>query len=462
MDISQEQRELLVSLDRAEKKLDSLNSDLAAVSRQVEGVESEFHKYQLLDEICGSLDQLKELGVAELFWGKDVDTPQADAHLAHVRQTIAAFHEQTGSIQNSKEQLKKQIDKQRDYIGSLNYDLDELLEQEERARYDYVIEREARELPFRPAIMPWTELREDKLRLRKSLGEVAVGALVLSLLIAFWKLPPLQENKVVPIPERLVKLVQKEEPKPMPAEKVAEHKTRKKSENHHAERPQKAEKKPTTTRHENKRPLNQVARTEVQKAGVLAFKKNFSALLADNVNAKLGSSARVTNRGKKAIGDSDRNLVVSQAKTLNGGINTAALSHSIGNGEGTKLEGVAFTRVTSGIGDSAGDDRPLANGPGPSRTDEEIQIVFDRHKAELYRIYNRQLRVDPTLRGKMVLRITIEPDGTVSFAKVESTDLKSPTLSADIVARVRLFNFGAKEGVAPLTILYPIDFLPAT
>jgi hypothetical protein len=31
-----------------------------------------------------------------------------------------------------------------------------------------------------------------------------------------------------------------------------------------------------------------------------------------------------------------------------------------------------------------------------------------------------------------------------------------------IVARVKKFNFGAKEGVPPVTILYPIDFLPSS
>ena len=106
-------------------------------------------------------------------------------------------------------------------------------------------------------------------------------------------------------------------------------------------------------------------------------------------------------------------------------------------------------------------DRPLSKGAGPARTDEEIQIVFDKYKAALYRIYNRELRIDPTLRGKMVLALTIEPDGHVSACRVQSTDLNSAALSSDIVERVFKFNFGEKEGVPTTKILYPIDFLPA-
>ena len=87
--------------------------------------------------------------------------------------------------------------------------------------------------------------------------------------------------------------------------------------------------------------------------------------------------------------------------------------------------------------------------------------MFDRHKAALYRLYNRELRRDPTLQGQMVLRLTIEPDGSVSLCELQSTDMKAPQLSAQVVERVRTFDFGAKEGVLALTILYPIDFLPA-
>ena len=61
----------------------------------------------------------------------------------------------------------------------------------------------------------------------------------------------------------------------------------------------------------------------------------------------------------------------------------------------------------------------------------------------------------------MVLRLRIEPDGSVSLSKVESTDLDSQSLSSKVVARVKRFQFGAKEGVPTITILYPIDFLPA-
>jgi hypothetical protein len=58
--------------------------------------------------------------------------------------------------------------------------------------------------------------------------------------------------------------------------------------------------------------------------------------------------------------------------------------------------------------------------------------------------------------------MTIEPDGSVSACEVQSTDMKAPQLSSQVAARVQTFDFGAKDGVPAITILYPIDFLPAT
>ena len=159
-------------------------------------------------------------------------------------------------------------------------------------------------------------------------------------------------------------------------------------------------------------------------------------------------------------------MLTTQAPGSSGGINLASISRGLGGGSGGggQLAGVQIARATSTIAGGGGGNgsRPRAgSGASLSRTDEEIQIVFDRHKAELYRLYNRELRRDPTLKGQMILHLRIEPDGSVSLCELQGTDMNAPQLAAQVVDRVRSFDFGAKEGVSALTILYPIDFLPA-
>jgi hypothetical protein len=225
------------------------------------------------------------------------------------------------------------------------------------------------------------------------------------------------------------------------------------------------------------------AKPKVENVGILALKDKFASLAQDNVVVPLGADARHT--AADEVGrPSARSLLTSNTPGSSGGINLASLSRSVGGGGGGGaggngsggvgghgtgaggsggggIGGVGGGRVVSTISPITGADRPKARGgPGAARTDEEIQIVFDRYKASFYRLYNRELRNNPALKGQMVLRLTIEPDGSVSMCVLQSTDMDAPDLATQVVGRVRTINFGAKD-VPAVTIVYPIDFLPA-
>jgi len=209
---------------------------------------------------------------------------------------------------------------------------------------------------------------------------------------------------------------------------------------------------------------------KVGKAGILAFKEQFASLTQDQIAPRLGADARYG--AADDVGrSSSHSVLTTNTPGSSGGINVASLNRSVGGGGGGGgggigrggAGGVSIGRATSPIAAiGGGADRPKArSGPGAARTDEEIQIVFDRYKASFYRVYNRELRNNPTLKGQMVLRLTIEPDGSVSMCVLHSSDMNDPDLAAQVVDRVKTINFGAKEGVQAVTITYPIDFLPA-
>ncbi len=217
---------------------------------------------------------------------------------------------------------------------------------------------------------------------------------------------------------------------------------------------------------------------KVGTAGILAFKDKLASLAQDKIAPRLGADARYGAADDVGRSSSHSELTTNSPGS-SGGINVASLNHSVGGGGGgggggsgrggwgggTGVGGgggVPLGRATSPIASINGSDRPKArSGVGPSRTDEEIQIVFDRYKASFYRLYNRELRNNPALKGQMILRLTIEPDGSVSMCALQSSDMAAPDLAAQVVSRVKTINFGAKEGVQTVTITYPIDFLPA-
>ena len=87
-------------------------------------------------------------------------------------------------------------------------------------------------------------------------------------------------------------------------------------------------------------------------------------------------------------------------------------------------------------------------------------MVFDQNKGAIYALYNRALRSDPSLHGKLVLRLTIMPNGTVTECVVVSSELAAPEFQHQLEERVKLFRFQAKD-VAPVTTTKPLDFFPS-
>lgn len=491
-------QEQTLGIERVSRILDALEHRLAGLDTELDACSSQRRKYHLLSTILGSLDELETAGAADLFWNHEATRYSPDVQLRKAREHIATFDEKVADIEARREQVQFEIDIETGNLRRLNNELVEIEEEVEHLRHEFSVYRDPADMPYRPLVMPWSRNGEDDRRYRK----IFLASLLISLSFGsavFVFKPGHQKRQEEFIPEHIAELVvkKKEEPKKperkpqdsKPSERTATSSTAKTPNPQQPTQPTTAEGNTNTPSPMPGPGDARQARESAQTKGVLAHSNDFAGLIDSNGPAKVGAEGVVSNTGQIAAGTaSTRSLIVSQAGGGSGGINVAAISRNGdggggagGRGTGTGGGGNSLTgggtgggggkaitgggmkvaRVESGTGAAAADARPLSTGTAASRTDEEIQIVFDRYKAALYRIYNRELRNDPTLRGKMVLRLTIEPDGHVSACAVKSTDLASPALSAEVVERVLKFNFGAKQGVPSVTIVYPIDFLPA-
>ena len=97
----------------------------------------------------------------------------------------------------------------------------------------------------------------------------------------------------------------------------------------------------------------------------------------------------------------ERSIIASKAGSGSGGISTAGMSRNTCGG----LAGRATTQVScpvAGMGDAG--PRVVKGGSAPSRSREEIERVFDKNKGAIFALYNRALRRDPTLPGKVSLK----------------------------------------------------------
>jgi len=492
--LAQELAPLNAQIDLVRQKHERLEGELRVVEAELETFSADKQRYDALRDVCNAFDKLEQLKADKLFWAGLPEGKNTALHLERVRCRVAGFDEEIRGILEKQASLRQQINQCLDELEIINEEIRDAHDREERRKEEFIIEREVSPVPYRAMIMPWTKKTESERRIRLAALVALLICSLIGYLIPMIKVPiPDPAVDVVEIPERLAKLVKKEPPRPVsmpkqPEEKLEEPKVEPKQVKEEPKEPQEKPKKPKEEpklRPEQKKPdkppkgrgePGPEPRKKTEYVGVLAFKSTFADLMDETPVAKLGTEARLSKESPQVAGQAvaQRSLVAIQAQGgSSGGISNAGVSRNVGSGNVDRLggggigqgggdgNGTGFARVESTIADLEESSRPLSDGIAPGRTDEEIQIVFDRYKAALYRIYNKELRKDPTLRGKMLLRISIETSGAVSMCKVVSTDLASPELVAKIVERIKRFNFGPKEGVPKMTILYPIDFLPA-
>jgi outer membrane biosynthesis protein TonB len=455
--LAEELAQLNAQIEQVRQKHEALEGESRVVEAELETFSADRQRFDALREVCNALDKLGELQSDELFWEGVAEAQNVAGHVERARSRVARFEGEISGILEKQASLQGQINRCLDELDILYEEVRDAYAREERREEEYVIEREISSVPNRSMIMPWTKEAESERRFRRALLVAFLFYIVFGSAIILWKLPPPVRPAVAVVPERLVSMVRKLPPKPEPLPE--RRKEEKKPEKEQEKTPEKAKEdqpKPTTSE-------TQAARKKVESTGVLAFKEAFKNIIDETPAARLGAEARLSNQSAVAAGQAraSRSLVaLPSTGGSSGGISNAGVSRNIGRGNGNRIGGVGFSRVESTVAGLAEEARPLSSGPGPARTDEEIQIVFDKYKASLYRMYNAELRKDPTLRGKVLLRITIEPGGEVSACTVQSSDLASPQLVAQVVERVKRFNFGPKQDVPKTTILYPIDFLP--
>src|SRR3984957_13455304 len=296
---------------------------------------------------------------------------------------------------------------------------------------------------YRSYDLPWELDPEDQRRLHRLVTGGLLLLLLLGVLLPFIHLPKLTEAPVEAVPERLARLMAEEKPKPPPV----------------VEPPKpKPETKPVPV----PKPVDKTAeaRKKAQNSGLLKFQDELADLRQNVDLTPLGQTKNL----QGAVGQdshAERSLIASKVGGASAGITTANASRGFGTGAGS-LTGHDTTAVSSRIVAAGGGVGVSKGGSGkPSRSQEEIALVFDRNKGAIYALYGRALRDIPDLQGKLVLEFAIAPSEEVTECHVVSSELKNADLESKIVARVKLFRFEAKD-VAAITTTKPIEFVPTT
>ena len=317
--------------------------------------------------------------------------------------------------------------------------------------------------------LPWSTGADQELRFRQIVLRSLAGVLILSLVISLLPVPERDPLAVQEIPQRFARFVL-EQPVPPPPPPVVEPEPEPEPLPEVEPEPQQLVETPAPEPEPVVEPepivvepevdVTEQARERAAVAGLLPFAQDLAALRTNDTLDRLDQSGDITGAVEGEGPVVERSLITSRAGSGSSGINTAELSRGTG---GQGLAGRATTQIESPLesfGPAGGDVARAGVSDLPSRSREEIELVFDRNKGAIFALYNRALRQNPALVGKVVLELTIEPDGRVSDCELVSSELGDPDLERRLVQRVLLFQFEAKD-VERITTTKPIDFFPA-
>jgi periplasmic protein TonB len=292
---------------------------------------------------------------------------------------------------------------------------------------------------YRRYELPWSPSEETERRFRAILRNLGIAFLIIAVILPF--LPRSERvTNTESLPERVVQLVIQPPPPPPPPPPPKPEKPVEKV----------PSKVPTP-------PVPVDPRIKASKSGLLANLDDLAALRDQiDLDKFAKNQAKTTDPGDVSM--VQRSIITSKAGGTSGGI-SAPTSSGLAAGSGS-LRGIYTTQVKDpNLGASGQATRGGGSGR-PSRSADEIALVFTKNKGAIDAMYARALRDNPALQGKVVIELTIAPSGDITAARIISTELNAPEFESKLLARIRLFKFEAKD-VAALTATKPIDFFPA-
>lgn len=317
---------------------------------------------------------------------------------------------------------------------------------------------------YREYRLPWTKNTSQERKFRRLLAIIFGVVFFLGAVWPFLPTPAVDPNEMEEIPPRIAKLLLEQQPPPPPPPKPVEPEPEPEPEAIKEPEPEMvAEEPPPPEPEPEPQPepeidYEAVAREQAQ-AALLPFTEDLAALADSDVLEKVADERPLT----ASVGQTARNersMITSKVGTASAGINTANMSRNTGGSGLAARETTEIESPVASVGQSAGGARRTGSSGKASRSREEIELVFDKNKGAIFALYNRALRMDPSLEGKLVLRLTIAPTGEVTFCEIVSSELGDPDLERKLVQRIKLFRFEARD-VEAITTTKPIDFFPA-
>ena len=301
--------------------------------------------------------------------------------------------------------------------------------------------------------------KQDKIFVRILIALVIVY-LAIAVIVPFIETVEQTRELKEQVPPQLTRVVlaRKQKPKPAPVlepKKVEEKKPELKQE------PKKPKPEPVA---KPKQPLTkrQAAKQKAQSSGLAAMKDELLAMREVLVTAPVASKQLA--KGERDQNRAQRKLLAAKADQQSVQLAKAKVSQTVSS---DALSSHSSQRIrlseqevlASGDGEAKYADAANTRQADNLRSELSIRQTLEASKARLYALYNRALRKDPLLQGKVVFNIEIQPSGEISQVDIAVSELNNAKLERQLLVILRSINFG-QEDVDVMATAWSIEFLP--
>lgn len=200
------------------------------------------------------------------------------------------------------------------------------------------------------------------------------------------------------------------------------------------------------------------ARETAKSSGLLQFTDQLASMRQQS-NLNNLADTTLTQGGGEAE-QTQRNVISAPSLNSSGGIQTGALSTNVGAaGELEGRRNTEFSAATQGEAALATKRVEQEQQVIGNRNLDEIRQVLDANKGAVYSLYRRALRQDPSIEGKLTVKLVIEPNGSLASVTLIDDELEASELVAKLITRIQMINFG-EANVMRTELEYSYNFLP--
>ena len=227
-----------------------------------------------------------------------------------------------------------------------------------------------------------------------------------------------------------------------------------------------------TATSEDRKKTRDIVTRQVRSSGIFAAITSTSGGRSGsgsaNVSDLLGGAASglgdIGDIGGASIGKgtfATKNVTSEMLKTRRGeqtsGVGIAA--EGAGSVSGPQIASEAKINLTSAPPEIKGD---AAAASTDARSMSAINKVVSNEESRLRKVYESMLKRDPSLNGKLVIKFTIMPDGSVADVTIIKSTTNNPSFDERIVSYIKRFKFPAIQESGMVEVTYPFVFTSAS